>query len=117
MNAVFKYSYSLKDGMASNGTRFIQGGACLLDSMCGLEDGSLVITNPGSSQLQRFTSKGETSCTIRVQSNFVASCAFAPNGDLYIPTGRNGGSSTGPAGWLYKTSGLGLGIEPTPCDV
>merc|ERR1719316_913960 len=87
-NAVFKYPYSLKDGTISEGTRFIQGGGALLDSMCGLEDGSLIITNPGSSQLQRFSPEGEEQCTIPVESNFVASCAFHPNGDLYIPTGR-----------------------------
>jgi len=116
MNAVFKYSYSLTDGTASNATRFIQGGAGLLDSMCGLADGSLVIANPGSSQLQRYGADGEVSCTIRVPSNFVASCAFAPNGDLYIPTGRNGGSATGPAGWLFMTTGLGPGVKVTPVD-
>jgi sugar lactone lactonase YvrE len=117
MNAVFKYPYSLKTGTISEGKRFIQGGGALLDSMCGLEDGSLIIANPGSSQLQRFTPAGEASCIIPVESDFVAACTFHPNGDLYIPTGRNGGSAAGPAGWLFKTSGLGRGIQPTACDV
>lgn len=117
MNAVFKYSYNLQDGTVDNGERFIQGASGLLDSMCGLADGSVVIAQPGSSQLQRYTQEGAPSCTIAVPSNFVASCAFGPNGDMYIPTGRNGADPTGPAGWLYRTSGLGSGIDPTPCDV
>jgi len=116
-NQVVKYDYSVETGMATNGMTFIQGSSGLLDSMCGLEDGSLVIAEPHSSQLQRFSPDGQLSCSISVPSDFVAACAFTPSGDLYIPTGRNGSPATGPAGWLFKTSGLGPGLQPTPCDV
>jgi len=122
-NTVYRYTLSAGkiDGAAEElvvGT----SGESLIDSMCGLTDGSFYVMNPNPiGKISYYNADGSLNCDGHVSaptSHFMASCAFAPNaGEMYVPTGRNGGGSSGPDGQLYRFSNVHGGIAPTPCDI
>jgi sugar lactone lactonase YvrE len=121
-NVVYEFDYSPESTSLGIPEVLVQGkaGEELIDSICGLADGSFFATNPDPiGKLVRYSAAGETLCETTVDvpnSHFVASCAFVGE-DMYVPTGRNGGSDSGPDGWLYRFGGMGEGEVVTPCDV
>lgn len=121
-NVVYEYEYSSESSMLGTPKVLVQGNAGqeLIDSICGLADGSFFATNPDPiGKLVRYSAAGEAMCETTVDvpnSHFVASCAFVGE-DMFVPSGRNGGSDSGPDGWLYRFSGMGQGEVVTPCEV
>lgn len=119
------YRYKLSAGKIDGaGEKLVEGkqGEALIDSMCGLTDGSFYVMNPNPiGKISYYSADGSLNCDGHVSapnSHFMASCAFAPNaGEMYVPTGRNGGGSSGPDGWLYRFSNVHGGMAPTPCDI
>jgi len=130
LNVVEKYDYSMAEGkVVGKGSILARepasekasddSNAKLFDSMCGFKDGSFLVTGPHLGVLRYFGADGQHKCDIKMPiapATFVASCAFVGD-DLYIPTGRNGGSPDGPGGWLYRIRGVAGGVEANSCDV
>jgi sugar lactone lactonase YvrE len=121
-NVVYEFEYSSESTQLGTPKILVQGrpGEELIDSICGLADGSFFATNPDPiGKLVRYNAAGESLCETNVDvpnSHFVASCAFVGE-DMFVPSGRNGGSDSGPDGWLYRFSAMGKGEDVTPCDV
>lgn len=121
-NEVLRYQYSLVDGTVASPDQVIVGdsGVDLFDSMCGFTDGSFIVTEPGFWRLKHYNSDGSLKCVQNLPgqsvSKFVASCAFA-GGDLYVPTGRNGGDDAGPDGWVFRVRGVDGGLVSHACDI
>lgn len=121
-NKVFRYKYSVADGTASDPVEVVAGDSKndLFDSICGFSDGSFLVTEPGFSKLKHYSADGSLKCSQQLpgwsDGKFVASCAFG-SGDLYVPTGRNGGDSSGPYGWLYRVKNVAGGIVSHVCDI
>jgi len=121
-NVVYEFEYSRETAALGASRVLVQGrsGQDVIDSICGMADGSFFATNPDPiGKLVRYSASGESLCETTVDvphSHFVASCAFVGE-DMYVPTGRNGGGESGPDGWLYRFGGMGRGEVATPCDV
>jgi len=123
-NKVYRYPYSADGSIGVRQTWVAAEDGEFFDSMCGMMDGSVFISDPRKGRLLKVSPNGDRLCAVDVPgvSEFVAACAFGRNGGgLYIPTGRNGGNDHGPAGLLFYSNasdvGVGTGITPTLCDV
>jgi sugar lactone lactonase YvrE len=121
-NVVYEYDLSADGSIAGAPKTLVQGrnGEVLIDSICGLADGSFFATNPDPiGKLVHYSAEGSPLCETTVDvpnSHFVASCEFIGE-DMYVPSGRNGGSDSGPDGWLYRFKGMGQGLEMPLCDI
>jgi sugar lactone lactonase YvrE len=121
-NVVYEFEYSSESTTLGTPKVLVQGraGEELIDSICGLADGSFFATNPDPiGKLVRYSAAGEAMCETTVDvpnSHFVASCAFIGE-DMFVPSGRNGGSESGPDGWLYRFNGMGKGEDVHVCRV
>lgn len=122
INAVEEYDYNTTSGdLVGEPKQLVTLGDDdgLLDSMCGLDDGSFLVADPHNNLFRHYHSNGDLKCTINVPiegSPFVASCAFAGD-DLYITSGRNGGDTDGKSGKLYRIRGVVGGRESFTCDI
>lgn len=104
-NAVYKYKYPADGTLGKPQTWIVGDDSVLFDSMCGLQDGSVLIADPKHGRLLHYSEAGLPLCQLPVPgvTEFVASCTFdADGGELFVPTGRNGGGTQGPAGWLFS---------------
>lgn len=121
-NVVYQYALSADGKIAGAPRTLVEGksGEVLIDSICGLADGTFVASNPDPiGKLVYYSADGYPLCEMTVDvpnSHFVASCEFVGE-DMYVPSGRNGGSDAGPDGWLYRFRGMGEGLEMSLCDV